>query len=101
VDVIVPNDRLRSPLWEQPSLHGTLHRVRLRKGLAFAPASKSPVNIGVVACFIPVEAGLIAAIGVAAVGMEKLDRAMDSVVRAARETAHNLADKPLGVLVGV
>lgn len=91
VDVLVPHTAERSPLWEDASLHGTLHRVRQRRGLAFVPASQSPLNIGVVAAVIPVENDVVAAIGVAGVGLERLDRAIQSVIGAAQETAQGLA----------
>jgi DNA-binding IclR family transcriptional regulator len=90
VDTLVPHTSSASPLWEQPSLHSTLNRVRQRGGIAFAPASRSHLNIGVVAALIPTSAGATAVIGVAAVGLERLERIVPRVLHAARETSERM-----------
>ncbi len=86
VDTLIPQ-AATYPLWELPSLHSTLNRVRQRGGVAFVSASRSPLNIGVVASLIPLRHGSTAVIGVAGVGLERVDQIVPRVLHAARETA--------------
>lgn len=94
VDTLIPSTTPQSPLWEHPSLHSTLNRVRMRHGVAFVPASRSHLNIGVVAALISVPDGTPAVIGVAGVGLERLDRVVPHVLDAAREIAELLPRQP-------
>lgn len=90
VDTLIDGRSGTSPLWEQPSLHGTLHRVRRRRGVAFVPASRSHLNIGVVAATIAMDDGSTATIGVAGVGLEDVQRVAAHVIRAAQATSEGL-----------
>ncbi|MFS3129327.1 IclR family transcriptional regulator [Nocardioides sp. Bht2] len=90
VDTLIDGRSGRSPLWEHPSLHGTLHRVRRRRFMAFAPASRSHMNIGVVAAAVPMPDGSMATIGIAGVGLENVERFFGHVVQAAQQTSQGM-----------
>lgn len=90
VDTLIDGRLGRSPLWEHPSLHGTLHRVRRRRCLAYAPASRSHMNIGVIAAAIPLDDGSTATIGIAGVGFENVERYFGHVLQAAQQIAEGM-----------
>lgn len=90
VDNWIPNTTPRQSVWEQASLHGTLNKVRQRRGIALIAAQHSQHNIGVVATTVNGPHGSVASIGLAGLGLEQVERFAPLVAQAAARTSKAL-----------